>query len=299
MLFYWRVASFQIFLSIFYPEGITSRVRENNHHNAPFTDKPTPSTSPKTAGRCLDCERRREYLEKTNTDKDNRAEKLQKKCIYKWIIAVYGKVCKLNCFLFLGHLSDMLDHQPTGIKGVLASSYMNFKIIDLNIIFRSHPCMFHTHTEGLLPGPFLGLSVYMNWTICHVICGEWTGHYQQSAIDPRLRPRLLFICNTGLAPSINERNLTIQSNQTPPKSTVNLLSVLSEKEEDLVELRWASERKIRFFSHFLLTFLKEKNTNFCYYVTLWVGVSKRRKTHLSCQGWLISSLALSTTQGSW
>lgn len=53
----------------------------------------------------------------------------------------------------------------------------------------------------------LGLSLCMDRPIYHVIwCGEWTGHYQQSAIDPRLGPQLLFICRPQLAPSINERN---------------------------------------------------------------------------------------------
>lgn len=60
----------------------------------------------------------------------------------------------------------MLDHHQlfslTGIKGVLALSYMNSKIIDLNISFLSHSRMFHTHAEGLLLGPFLGLSVCMD-----------------------------------------------------------------------------------------------------------------------------------------
>lgn len=53
----------------------------------------------------------------------------------------------------------------------------------------------------------LGLSLCMDRPIYHVIWwGEWTGHYQQSAIDPRLGPLLLFICSPRLAPSINERN---------------------------------------------------------------------------------------------
>lgn len=73
----------------------------------------------------------------------------------------------------------------------------------------------HTHggcdiqkTQGLTWALLaLGLSQCMDRPIYHVIWWrEWTGHYQQSAIDPRLGPLLLFICSPRLAPSINERN---------------------------------------------------------------------------------------------
>lgn len=43
--------------------------------------------------------------------------------------------------------------------------------------------------------------------------------------------------------------------------------------------------------YFLSLSLEE---NFCYYVSLWEGVSRGRKTHSSCQRWRISSLTLST-----
>lgn len=97
-----------------------------------------------------------------------------------------------------------------------------YTIIEMHTCIVSHTCTLsqthqNTHTQGgcdiqktqgltwaLLA---LGLSLCMDRPIYHVIWwGEWTGHYQQSAIDPCLGPLLLFICSPRLAPSINERN---------------------------------------------------------------------------------------------
>lgn len=82
-----------------------------------------------------------------------------------------------------------------------------------------------------------------------------------------------------------------------PNHPVNSLSVLRERGQELLQgWRWETaereRKKLVFFPSvwgktFVIMFLFKK------------GVSRGRKTHLSCQRWLISSLTLSTRQCNW
>lgn len=79
-----------------------------------------------------------------------------------------------------------------------------------------------------------------------------------------------------------------------PNPRVNSLSIFRERGHKVL-LGWEQKRrKLGFF------FFSVWDKNFCYCVFFFTkGVSRGRKTHSSCQRWLISSLTLNTRQCSW